>query len=214
MIAELLVCFLDNLNFWTIFLLMAVESSFVPFPSEVVVPPAAYRVAQGNLYATEVFLAAILGSLFGALLNYILAYFLGRPLVYAFARSRVGRFFLLSEEKIAKSERYFDKKGAVSTFIGRLIPGIRQLISIPAGLAKMKMGPFLFYTFLGATIWNGVLFGLGYWAASLPEVDSTDKLINLVSHYSHWIGYSILIVVLLVVVSKVIRYFSKKKQPQ
>ena len=130
---------LDNLNYWTITLLMTIESSFIPFPSEVVVPPAAYNAAAGELNIYMVVLCATIGACLGALINYGLALWIGRPLVYKFADSRLGRLLLLSGEKIEVAEKYFRDHGVVSTLVGRLIPAVRQLISIPAGLAKMKL---------------------------------------------------------------------------
>ena len=130
---------LQNLNYWTITLLMAIESSFIPLPSEVVIPPAAYMAAEGNMNVFLVVLSGAIGSIIGALFNYSLAYFLGRPIIYKLANSKLGRICLLDEHKVQNAERFFVKNGAVSTFIGRLIPGIRHLISLPAGLAKMKL---------------------------------------------------------------------------
>lgn len=179
---------LDNLNYWTITLLMAIESSFIPFPSEVVVPPAAYKAAGGNsdLNVYLVVLFATLGANIGALINYYLAYFVGRPIVYKFANSRFGHMCLIDEDKVKHAEAYFEKHGALSTFVGRLIPAVRQLISIPAGLAKMKLSTFLLYTTLGAGIWNGILATIGY---SLQSVIPEDQLMETVSKYSHELGY-------------------------
>ena len=179
---------LDNLNYWTITFLMAIESSFIPFPSEVVVPPAAYKAAGGNsdLNVYLVVLFATIGANIGAIINYYLAYFVGRPIVYKFANSRFGHMCLINEEKVKHAEAYFDKHGALSTFVGRLIPAVRQLISIPAGLAKMKLSTFLLYTTLGAGIWNAILAAIGYYLASVvPE----DQLMATVTEYSHEIGY-------------------------
>ena len=179
---------LDHLNYWTITLLMAIESSFIPFPSEVIVPPAAYKAASGNsdLNVYLVVLFATIGANIGALINYYLAYFVGRPIVYKFANSRFGHMCLIDEAKVKNAEAYFDKKGALSTFVGRLIPAVRQLISIPAGLAKMKLSTFLIYTTLGAGIWNGILAGLGWYLQSIvPE----DQLMAKVTEYSHELGY-------------------------
>lgn len=178
---------LDHLNYWTITLLMAIESSFIPFPSEVVVPPAAYKAAGGsdmNVFLVVFF--ATLGANIGALFNYYLAYFVGRPIVYKFANSRFGHMCLIDEDKVKNAERYFEKHGALSTFIGRLIPAVRQLISIPAGLSKMKLSTFLLYTTLGAGIWNTILAAIGYYLQSVvPE----DQLLETVSKYSHELGY-------------------------
>ena len=129
---------LDNLNYWTITLLMTIESSFIPFPSEVVVPPAAYKAAAtGELNVWLVVFFATMGAILGALINYYLALWLGKPIVYKFANSRLGHMCLLDQEKVETAEKFFNKHGAVATFIGRLVPAVRQLISIPAGLAKM-----------------------------------------------------------------------------
>ncbi|MBR2018503.1 MAG: DedA family protein [Prevotella sp.] len=178
---------LDHLNYWTITLLMAIESSFIPFPSEVVVPPAAYKAASGDeLNVFLVILFATIGANIGAMINYYLAYFVGRPIVYSFANSRFGHMCLISEEKVKQAEEYFDKHGALSTFIGRLIPAVRQLISIPAGLAKIKLSTFLLYTTLGAGIWNAILAAIGYYLHSVvPE----DQLMEKVTEYSHELGY-------------------------
>ena len=179
---------LDHLNYWTITLLMAIESSFIPFPSEVVVPPAAYKAASGNsdLNVYLVVLFATIGANIGAIINYYLAYFVGRPIVYKFANSRFGHMCLIDEAKVKHAEAYFEQHGALSTFIGRLIPAVRQLISIPAGLAKMKLSTFLLYTTLGAGIWNTILAAIGYYLQSVvPE----DQLMETVSKYSHELGY-------------------------
>lgn len=151
-----------------VFLLMAVESSFIPFPSEAVVPPAVYFMlgAIGTFNFGVVLLIVVVataGALVGALVNYYLSLWLGRPIVYRFANSRVGHFFLVTEDKVKKSEAYFDKHGPIATFIGRLIPAVRQLISIPAGLARMDIVKFCTFTSLGAFVWNCILAGLGVW---------------------------------------------------
>lgn len=164
-----------NLNYGTVTLLMTIESSFIPFPSEVIVPPAAYQACNSDneaLYKTDskvvnvifIILFATLGALAGALINYYLAFFLGRPIVYWFADSKVGHLLLLDSDKVKKAEDYFIENGNSSTLIGRLIPAIRQLISIPAGLAKMNIGKFILFTTLGASLWNTILAFLGYFA--------------------------------------------------
>ena len=181
---------LDHLNYWTITLLMTIESSFIPFPSEVVVPPAAYKAAVGdsmNVYL--VVLCATLGADLGALINYFLAKWLGRPIVYKFANSRFGHMCLIDEAKVQHAEEYFDKHGALSTFIGRLIPAVRQLISIPAGSAKMKLGTFLLYTTLGAGIWNSILAAIGYYLSTVPGIETEEQLLAKVNEYSHELGY-------------------------
>lgn len=178
---------LEHLNYWVITLLMAIESSFIPFPSEVVVPPAAYLAAEkGELNVFLVVFFATVGAIIGALVNYALAYYLGRPIVYKFANSRFGHMCLIDEAKVQHAEAYFEKHGALSTFVGRLIPAVRQLISIPAGLSKMKLSTFLLYTTLGAGIWNATLAGIGYYLQSVvPE----DQLMATVKEYSHELGY-------------------------
>lgn len=200
---------LENLNYLTIMLLMTIESSFIPFPSEVVIPPAAYMAAaNGNLNVYLVVLFGTIGALLGALINYGLAYSLGRPIVHRFARSRMGGFLLLSEEGIIKAEQYFVKHGNVSTLIGRLVPGIRQLISIPAGLAKMKMAPFMLFTAIGASVWNIVLAAIGWYAESVvPQ----DQLMTYVESYSKPIGYLILALVLAVLAYMTIHALKRPK---
>ncbi len=161
--------YMANLNYFTVALLMAIESTFMPLPSELVIPFAAYKAAQGDLNVFLVILFGTLGALSGALINYSLAYFLGRPLVYKFAGSKLGRIFLLSEEKVIHAEDYFKRNGKSSTFIGRLVPGIRHLISIPAGLSKMNLRDFMFYTFIGAGIWNIILAVIGYYVYEIRD---------------------------------------------
>ena len=196
----------NNMNYGTITALMTVESSFIPFPSEIVIPPATYVAgdSNSNLHTTDsyimnVFLIVIfgtLGAMLGAIINYFLAMWLGRPIIYAFVDSKLGHLCLLSAEKVKKAEDYFNNHGKVSTFIGRLIPGIRQLISIPAGLCKMHFGWFLFYTFLGAGIWNVVLAMLGYIAHGNKD---------LIDQYSHELS-----VVIMALFGAVIVYFVAK----
>lgn len=189
---------LDNLNYWTITLLMTIESSFIPFPSEVVVPPAAYKAAASgsdlNVFLVVIF--ATIGANLGALINYYLAYFVGRPIVYKFANSKFGHICLIDENKVKHAEKYFDDHGALSTFIGRLIPAVRQLISIPAGLAKMKLSTFLIFTTAGALLWNTILAAIGYYLYSVvPE----DKLMSTVTEYSSEIGYIFIAIGILIV---------------
>lgn len=189
---------LDHLNYWTITLLMAIESSFIPFPSEVVVPPAAYRAASpdSGLSVPLIILFATLGANIGALINYWLARWLGRPIVYAFANSRFGHLCLIDEAKVQLAEEYFDRHGAVGTFFGRLVPAVRQLISIPAGLARMSLSRFLLFTTLGAGAWNTVLALIG---RSLASVVPEDQLMEHVMRYSHELGYAMIAVALAVV---------------
>lgn len=193
---------LDNLSYWVIVLFMAIESSFIPFPSEVIVPPAAWLSAtpDSDLNIFLVILSATLGAVIGALVNYALALWLGRPIVYAFANSRFGHMCLIDQEKVETAERFFDKHGAVSTFVGRLIPAVRQLISIPAGLARMGLSRFVLFTTLGAGIWNSVLAALGYYCSRIPGLETKEQVVELAGKYSHEIGYALFAIVACIVV--------------
>lgn len=192
---------LDNLSYWVIVLFMAIESSFIPFPSEVIVPPAAWLSAtpDSDLNIFLVILSATLGAVIGALVNYALALWLGRPIVYAFANSRFGHMCLIDQEKVETAERFFDKHGAVSTFVGRLIPAVRQLISIPAGLARMGLSRFVLFTTLGAGIWNSVLAALGYYCSRIPGLETKEQVVELAGKYSHEIGYALFAIVACIV---------------
>jgi membrane protein DedA with SNARE-associated domain len=161
--------YMANLNYLTVALLMAIESTFLPLPSEVVIPFAAYKAAQGQLSVFGVVFFGTVGALCGSLINYFLAKYLGRPLVYKFADSGLGRVFLLSKEKVEHAENYFIRNGRTSTFIGRLVPGVRHLISIPAGLARMNLRDFILYTFVGAGIWNIILAIIGFYLYEIRE---------------------------------------------
>lgn len=187
----------DNLNYWTITLLMAIESSFIPFPSEVVIPPAAYKAAGGEMNVALVVIFGTLGAVIGAIINYYLAYFLGRPIVYAFANSRIGHICLIDEAKVQRAETYFSEHGALSTFVGRLVPAVRQLISIPAGLSRMSIGKFLAYTTLGAMAWNTVLAAIGYYLHSV--VGDKQALLEQVTRYNTQIGYAMICLAAIVV---------------
>lgn len=196
---------IENLNEWTIILLMTIESSFIPFPSEIVVPPAAYF---GEVSLIMVVVCATIGADLGAIINYFLAQWIGRPIVYKFADSRIGHMCLLSSEKIAKAEAFFNKHGIISTLIGRLVPGVRQLISIPAGLARMNFGKFILYTTIGAGTWNLVLSLIGY---GLRSVVSPEQLNATVNEFSHYIKIGIWAVLGLIALFFVVRFFTHKK---
>lgn len=161
--------YMGHLNYFTIGFLMMIESSFIPFPSEIVIPFAAYKAAQGDLNIFLVVVAGTIGALIGAMVNYAIGYYLGRPLIHKLADSKIGRLLLLSEEKVVHAEEYFVKNGKSSTLVGRLVPGIRQLISIPAGLAKMNLADFLLYTAIGAGAWNIILAVIGYYLYEVRE---------------------------------------------
>lgn len=206
--AELINWCFEHINYWTITLFMAIESSFIPFPSEAVVPPAAYKAAAGEMNLVLVIIFATIGANIGALFNYVLARWLGRPFVYKFANSKLGHLCLVDEEKIRRSETFFEKYGVIATLIGRLVPVIRQFISIPAGLAKMPILPFLLYTTIGAGIWNIILAGIGYYLHSfVPK----EQLMEKVFEYSHAIGYSIAGVVAVALIFWLLKSLLKKK---
>ena len=201
---------LDHLNYGTVTLFMAIESSFIPFPSEAVVPPAAWKAAtSGDMNVVLVVIFATLGAIIGALVNYYLALWLGRPIIYRFARSRFGHMCLLDEDKVKHAEDYFEKHGAVSTFFGRLVPAVRQLISIPAGLVRMKMSRFLLFTALGAGAWNIVLALLGYYMKYVPGMDSEEAVMAAVKEHSGTIG--LVFVALAVLVVGIVIYKGLKK---
>lgn len=184
--------FVENANYLFVFIFMTIESSFIPFPSEVVVPPAAYLACTGSdMNFGLVIVFATLGALTGAFINYYLALWIGRPIVYRFANSRFGHACLIDQAKVEKAEAYFDKKGAISTFVGRLIPAVRQLISIPAGLARMNIGVFALFTALGAGIWNIILAGLGYWLSLHVSREELFEAIEKYNSYLTYVGYAI-----------------------
>ena len=198
--AELFKWVLENLDYWVVTLFMAIESSFIPFPSEVVVPPAAWKaMADESMNIVLVVFFATLGADAGALVNYYLAKWLGRPIVYRFADSRLGHMCLIDRAKVEHAEEYFREHGAASTFFGRLVPAVRQLISIPAGLAGMRVDKFLLYTTLGAGVWNSVLALLGYLIYRFTDLKSTEAVYVFAMKYSHEIGYGILAVAVILV---------------
>lgn len=193
--------FVENANYLFVFVFMVVESSFIPFPSEVVVPPAAYLActntgAGADMNIWVVVIVATAGALVGAFINYYLALWIGRPVVYGFADSRFGHMLMINREKVVKAEEYFDKHGAVSTFVGRLIPAIRQLISIPAGISKMNVGQFALYTSLGAGVWNGILALLGYWLSLSVAPDQLFEKVEEYNKYLTYAGYGLALVCL------------------
>ncbi len=199
---------LGNLNYGTVFFLMLLESTVIPVPSELVVAPAAYHAAAGNLDILLVILFSTLGADFGATINYVAGYYLGRPIIYRFANSKWGRMCLLNQEKVEHSERYFDNHGMVATVTGRLIPGIRHLISIPAGLAKMNYWRFLLYTTVGAGVWNCILAALGWYLHTIvPEDQLHDKILE----YGEYIKWTIIGLVVIAVVFFAVRHYIRKR---
>lgn len=200
---------MGNLNYWTVFLLMYIEGTVIPVPSELIVSPAAYHAAAGHLDVALVIIFATLGAVLGSATNYVAAYYLGRPIVYRFANSKLGHLCLLNQEKIEKSEKYFNDHGVIATLTGRLLPGIRQVISVPAGLAKMKFWKFLLYTTIGAGIWNCVLAALGWYLHSIvPEEQLNDKILE----YNDHIKVVILSLFGLMVAYFVIKHFLNKRK--
>ena len=200
---------LENLNYYTVFILMFIEGSVIPAPSELIVPPAAYRAAAGELNIFLVVVVATLGALLGSTANYAVAYYLGRPIVYRFANSKLGHLCLINQEKVEKAEKYFYDHGVTATLTGRLLPGIRQIISIPAGLSKMKFWKFAFYTTVGAGLWNCVLATLGWWLHSFVPMNQLNDRIEEYNGYIQAAVVGILVLVVLIFVAK--WYFSKRK---
>jgi len=194
--------YMQNMSYLAIVLLMAIESTFLPLPSELVIPPAAWKAAQGDMNLFLVILAGTVGALLGSLINYGLAYFLGRKIIYAFAETRFARMCMVTPDKVHKAEAYFVAHGRTSTFIGRLVPGIRHLISIPAGLAKMPLRDFMLFTFIGAGIWNVILALLGYFLYSQQE---------LLNRYFHELSLILLVLGILFVIYLIYLGFRKKK---
>lgn len=208
-VADVLAWYDVHMNYQAVGLLMTLESSFVPFPSEVVIPPAVYVACnpdtKGGMKVWLIVLIGTVGALLGAYINYFLSRWLGRPIIYAFADSKMGHLLQLSKEKVQRAETYFNDHGNVSTLVGRFIPVIRQLISIPAGLSKMKLLPFSFFTFIGAGLWNIVLGLLGWLAyrAADPQV---------IERYSHQLSIIIIVLFCAAVAFFVVRAIIKKRR--
>ena len=200
---------LGHLNYGTIFILMLLESTVIPVPSELVVAPAAYHAAAGNLDIWLVILFSTLGADVGATINYLAGWYLGRPIIYKFANSKWGHLCLLNQEKVEKSERYFDEHGMVATITGRLLPGIRHLISIPAGLAKMSYWKFLLYTTIGAASWHTILALLGHYMHSfVPE----DQLQEKILEYGEYIKFGLIFLVIVACLYFLVKWYVKKKK--
>ncbi len=200
---------LGHLNYGTIFILMLLESTVIPVPSELVVAPAAYHAAAGNLDIWLVILFSTLGADVGATINYLAGWYLGRPIIYKFANSKWGHLCLLNQEKVEKSERYFDEHGMVATITGRLLPGIRHLISIPAGLAKMNYWKFLLYTTIGAASWHSILALLGHYMHSfVPEEQLQEKILE----YGEYIKFGLIVLVILACIYVLVKWYIKKKK--
>ncbi len=198
-ISEITTWYFNNINYLTITLLMVIESSFIPFPSEVIVPPAAYKAASGDLNIFLVVFFSTLGALIGALFNYYFALWIGRSAVYALVETRVAKLFMIQPSSIKKAEDYFVRHGNSSTFIGRLIPAIRQLISIPAGLARMPLKSFIIYTTAGAMVWNIILAFIGYY---FPK--------ELMDKYYHEINFVMVVIGILFLLYLIYQAFISK----
>lgn len=199
----------QNMNYVAVGLLMVVESSFIPFPSEVVIPPAVYVASnpesESGMVIWMIVLIGTLGAVVGAFINYYLAFFLGRPIVYKFADSKFGHLCGLSSEKMQKAEDFFKKYGSSTTLVGRFIPGIRQLISIPAGLAKMNVGSFAFFTAVGAGGWNCILALLGWGAYKAADPD-------VIAKYSNRLSDAILAILALFVLFVIFKVICQKRK--
>lgn len=209
--------FIENANYLFVFVFMMVESSFVPFPSEVVVPPAAYLACSNmgvgqDMNVFLVVLVATLGAMCGALINYYLALWVGRPVIYRFADSRIGHACLIDRAKVEKAERYFDTHGAVSTFIGRLIPAVRQLISIPAGLSRMNLGVFCLFTFLGALLWNVILAILGWQLSVHVAPQDLFDAVERYNRYLTWGGLALLVICIAFILFKAFSHKNNKPE--
>ena len=200
---------LEHLTYPVIWFLMLLESTVIPVPSELVVAPAAYNAAGGQMNVFMVILMATIGADCGATINYLAGYFLGRPLIYGFANSKWGKLCLLNQQKVEKAEKYFDDNGVAATITGRLIPGIRHLISIPAGLARMNFWKFLLYTTIGAGVWNCILAALGWWLHSFVP---RDQLVDKVEEYSEYIVIAIIVIIALVLVAFIVKKRWQKKK--
>ncbi|HPS57960.1 MAG TPA: DedA family protein [Spirochaetota bacterium] len=194
--------YMTNINYLTVGIFMCIESTFIPFPSELIVPPAAYKAAAGEMNIFLILIAATTGALCGSLINYTLAYFLGRKVIFTLADTKIAHLLLINSQKVEHAADYFLKYGKSSTFIGRLIPGIRHLISIPAGLAKMPLRDFMFYTFIGAGIWNIILAVMGYFLYTQKEV--------LEKYYTD-ISYAFLALGVIFIIYIIVKTFILKK---
>ncbi len=191
--------YLDHLNYWVLTILMILENSIVPLPAELIVTPAAYRAANGDMSLTMLIICTTLGSVIGAIINYYISRSLGRYVIFKFVDSRWGKLLLLNRKKLEQAEQLFLKHGKTSTFFGRLLPVGRQLISIPAGLAKMNIASFIIFTAIGSAIWNGILSGIGYYLANiLPQ----DQLQDALEKYSLEVSLGFIVILTIYLIGK------------
>lgn len=205
--------YMDNMTYFTIAILMAIESTFIPLPSELVLPPAAWKAFHGDLNIALIILSSSIGCVFGALINYTLSFYLGRKIIYSLADSKVAKLFFVTKAKVEHAEEYFRTNGNSSTFIGRLIPGIRHLISIPAGLAKMNLKMFVLFTLLGSALWNTILTFIGYFIAkSFPDIKNVEDINGKVMEYSHELSYITIALGIVFVIYLVLKNKKKKSK--
>ncbi len=193
--------YMENINYPAVLFLMTLESTFIPVPSELVVPPAAWKAAQGDLNIFLVVLFSTIGCILGALINYFLAKTLGRKIIYSLVDTKIAHMMFINRHSMEKSEKFFIKYGKSSTFIGRLVPGVRHLISIPAGISLMNLRDFILYTFIGSAIWNGILAALGYFLYTQQE---------LLKQYYRDITIAVLILFVVFLIYLVTKIFNNK----
>ncbi len=208
-ISSLIDWYTNSLSYWVLTLLMILENSIVPLPAELIVAPAAYNAATGRLSFPIIILCTTFGSIVGAIINYYLSLFLGRELIYRFVDSRWGKLLMLDTEKLKQAEQFFLKRGKTATFIGRLIPVGRQLVSIPAGLARMPILTFILYTAIGSAIWNTLLASIGYFLAAIIPPEQLGATVNKYS-----IEISIIFVAICVVYYIAKKFIKRKKSNQ
>ena len=202
---QVLTWYMEHITYWSVFLLMAVESTIIPFPSELVIPPAAFKAANGDLNIFLVIFSGSMGAVVGSMINYYLAKWLGNKLLIKFVNTRLAHMMMIDQAALDKTEKYFLKHGKTSTLIGRLVPGVRHLISLPAGIAGMKIKDFLLYTAIGATAWNIILAMLGYFFYTQKE---------LLDKYYKELIYIILALGAIYVVYLIYNSFRKDKKAQ
>lgn len=200
----------DHMSYPALILLMAMESSIIPLPSEVVVPPAAYFALQhdATLNIGMVIVTSTVGAYLGSIINYGVSVLLGRPIIYAFVDSRVGHLLRLNREKLEHAESFFQRKGSASIFVARLLPVVRHLISIPAGLARMNFATFSLYTVLGAGLWNIVLAALGYMLYLAVPDDAL--FFDQLEHYSHYMKIAGFVLLAAVIAYIIYRYRKRR----
>ena len=202
---QVLTWYMEHITYWSVFLLMAIESTIIPFPSELVIPPAAFKAANGEMNIFLIIFSGSMGAVGGSMINYYLAKWLGNTLLIKFVNTRLAHMLMIDQAALDKTEKYFLKHGKTSTLIGRLVPGVRHLISLPAGIAGMKIKDFVLYTAIGATAWNIILAMLGYFFYTQKE---------LLDKYYKELIYIILALGVMYVIYLIYNSFKKDKQKQ